>query len=1054
MVLQRSEVEIPLSVTMATKPSIDVQGPSSMRLVQNLHWRELGLFEKCPGTDVSLTLSAPTGSEYSESTSDVPYGLITRGDAVSVVTKHHGLATNTSTSGSLKYAYGAYTNSAASLQYCPVNYDVSRRFVERAQFSKASGGIVRTTCANYNGVQVIAWIVQSSTCYLYYKAIDAMTGAVVTATQRTAMATTSGWQLSSCEYTESGKEGVLIAYTDQSATPVTVKTIRWDSATKAFATDSNLTTNSAGRRFGLRKQSAQNKIYFVFKDNTSGFVTAQSRTISTVSSTHTANHAGDYFDVVEGTSSTLVLSATTSTAYAEVFGTPANVITLMTASSETFKSITGARELQSATTNDAVVYVTTAMTSPTTCWRTRVLEVNFDAATPSSGSTSQIGNGYVVGLAQYASGHAHVPVAIDPTTTESAYEYTTSVLLFRYRGNYTNGATRNDPVARICHDRFYLGVDELDAGVLGGSYVDSNDNLWFGLTADRSPISELSLSRYYPQTVFVSRVATGSPIPMPYAQSDNGVVMSAGGVCWEWDGDIPAIASPVNPPRLDISVSSGTGTTTTSGISYIAIYRWIDAAGRLHRSAPSNSVSTGVIANKEVIVYVSWPTASAYDGSVAELIDIELYATADGGSVYYLAGTSSDGSGDKDVYDSSSAGNGCFFQFSGCHPGKDGRPQLYSTGTDGSEIVPEPTPAFTSIARIVDRMWAVDAEDRTRIWFSKPMVNGYAVEWSTFCTLYVGDECMAVADVGGIPTVFARGGIYQIFGDGPDANGNGVFAPARKLPHEVDCLDPASVCRTPIGVVFRGRRGFYSLGGDLAVQPFLLLDPELTNDPEIDPGLSSVVRYRVVYHEQTNEIQICAGASRYVYNVVEQKWSKTALSGVSTYDLAVCRGQLWRMDKQSATVAKLQSENLYTQLGSLYNSSTESWSVQTPWINIDGISGYGRLWELVLTLRGSASISNVSTLTVSLETRSSTTENGTDTFTWTGTQLSDLGGSNDSIALRMKPAHQQAKAIRVTITEACTSAYSGSVPLALRLVLGVDGKAIRKVKTNALKGAS
>src|SRR5688572_5628674 len=147
MPLDKLEIEIPLGVGMATKPSEELQQPDTMRLLQNLHWREFGGLEKVAATDAEAAMSEPSGGDYDDSAALAHYGLVQRGDALSVITQNYGLASVYNGAGAYKFAQGLNGNDAPNIKYAPVNYEVSRRFVERAQTSKAQGGVVRAASA-------------------------------------------------------------------------------------------------------------------------------------------------------------------------------------------------------------------------------------------------------------------------------------------------------------------------------------------------------------------------------------------------------------------------------------------------------------------------------------------------------------------------------------------------------------------------------------------------------------------------------------------------------------------------------------------------------------------------------------------------------------------------------------------------------------------------------------------------------------------------------------------------------------------------------------------
>jgi hypothetical protein len=515
------------------------------------------------------------------------------------------------------------------------------------------------------------------------------------------------------------------------------------------------------------------------------------------------------------------------------------------------------------------------------------------------------------------------------------------------------------------------------------------------------------------------------------------VVMGAGGILFEYDGDTPAEHQPMTRPSVVADVGSGTGQTGT--FSLMAIYQWVDRAGRLHRSAPSAAVSTGAIVNKQIDVYVSIPPFAAYDASTVTQLDCELYITDGTDPNYYLARNSSS---EKHVHEVQSLNN-YFFKFTDVLPGVAGAKEIYSTGDADDELTSEPAPAMRSIASIGDRIWGIDAEDTSRIWFTKPMVAGYAPEWNTACTLVIGDDCVAITDVNGTPTVFAKSGIWQIYGEGPNSLGAGSFAPARKLPHQVECVDSTAVCKTPQGVMFRGRRGLYLLGTGLDLQPIgLPIDPETR--------IPVTTLSRLVYDETHNEVRlISSSVDVFVYNLLEGKWSVWLRDEGIQYptDACVVDGSVWYVHLASGPAYRLRREMPVSEGG--YRSTVEGWSIQTPKIKFAGVMGDVRVWDVYLQIKLGSALTFINDLTVSYAT-----PGGTDTFTWTGTQLSALGSEGDIVDLRCPIRYQTTKSFQVTVTETVNAATTSCVPIALRIEYGVTPGAYKRGATGTVKGST
>lgn len=1027
MPLAEQEAELPLNGGMSTKEQVDLQDSPGMRLVENLRWNDIGELQKRPAVATSIDVSLPALSAYVVLGADA---LIPRRGSISVLTSGYGLASYISQSSeSLAYQSAGYP-----LRHSPVPCSVSRQIVERSQWDGARSGLICAASAVYaTTTLVIAWVdysYDSSVYNLRMKAIDLVTGAVISALDFGGI---NGVHIQACEYLEVGSEGVLITASNGAAAPYTVKAYRYTASTRAFTYVGDLTASAARSVHAVTGNGAN--FLFAFEDNASGFMTVQRRTVGSVLATHNATHGMDAGAAIAVNGSEyLIASATSTTAYAERFGSAP--FTVATAGTAAYISVAIAQESRPGYVLPAWVVVGTKKTSTPSSTYTTIRPVEFNGTPAGIAGVLTIPHALPVAGGFQFDGRAYCGFAINRRATT---EKSTSSLIVARLGYDTAGAAfRADQVARLCHDRFAWVGESLVTLVPTQSNSLVGSKLYVAALADFSADDSLG-SQPYPQSLFLSTVDLGAR-PQPYVETD-GVTMVASGIVWEWDGDIASEHQPIDRPLLKLVTSVAGTTSTSTGISYVAIYTWYDAQGRLHRSAPSDSASTGVITLKRIDVYVSQCPFAAYDGATAPRLGVELYATTDGGSTYYLAYRTSA----KDYPDTIA---NPWYEFTDTLAGDASEPQLYSTGADGSELVSEPPPAMRSLAVVGDRVWGVDAEDRSRIWFSKPIVAGYAAEWNTACTLTIGDQGVAIVDVNGTPAVLGERGVWRIDGEGPNANGFGAPHAARRLPHEVECLDPLSVCKTPLGVVFRGRRGVYLLDAGFGLQPI-----GLPIDPSVRVG--DYTGYtRVIYDERHNEIRVLDSANGlFVYNVIEQKWSKWTQddSGTGQYltDQCVVKGRVWYLYADLEGTLQLRREKGVDE--ATWNSSAEGWRLTTPWIKLAGLGGDVRLWRVCPALRLQASPASAGvTLTMRLYVDGSDT--AVQTVTWSGSELAAQATSAVAY-LRTVVAQQKCRTFKVDLQETSSGAYVGSIPLGVRLEYGVTpGSSKRVVATSALKG--
>lgn len=1046
MVLRRTEIEIPLNGGMDTQSSAEFQPSSTLRLVQDLQINRDGEWEKRPTWDATTTESvdAPSGFPYADKVSgDVAKAgtVFTLGSQVGVLSDQLGILRKvecyTDSGGTvvaesrLDTIKPAYTvgNTVNYIGYPLQGCEVKRRFVASTPESKAATGLTRIAAASYGDVDVSAWITADSAGVgtLRLTATNRLTGAVVTREVTQTLSTASYVNpVHAIEYREAGYEGVLIAYMtgNPAVAGRTVKCLLWDARTSTFIQQTDLTAVAVNGCIALA-QNGTTGFYFGFANNTSGVMNVETRTLAGgVSATHVALSQCDRgISIVKGAVNTLIVSAeaATQTMFAEVLGAPANVITVKAlAGSQNWQGVYAALEARSAINEPAIICgnaLDGAAAAVPASYLTMYFGIDFTTTTPALYMSEQwvysslcIGATYSRNRAYFAHINFEAVYSNQIKTIEIARVQYMEVNNFQMT-----------PIARVGHQRattLYLSISPLPSCLS----TRSDGVITCAFTADLGKDKAPFASYVLPQTGFVATVDTRrAPVPWCEAQ---GTTLLGGGMLHAYDGLYAFEHQPLNRPEV-YPVENGVGTLNGT-YGFAAIYTFTDKAGNIHRSRPA--FKSIAVVNKVVDVYVARPTFTGIATFTGEYeIGCELYATEAGGTDYYLVNNT----GVVDVYDTTvwSA-----FVFQNVAAGSSADPAIYTNAVGGYETPSDPAPACHSLAVIGDRVWLLDSEDRSRVWFSKPLVAGYAPEWSVANTLFVGDECVGITDVQGIPTVFGRNGIWQIYGEGPDNLAVGAFAPARRLPHEVECLHALSLCKTTLGVLFRARRGVCLLGNDLSLQP---VGHQI--DQEIKVSGNPAGYSKIVYHENTDNAHVLDFAPsdlplHYVLHMGEGKWSsfQQQYGDQAWVDAVSSRGQLWFLSAGTVGSAHLRRLLDHSEAG--YASDTSGWSLKTPWYRFGSLNGLQRIWEMQIALRLAINPANCGGITVTYEMRDSSL--ASESVTWSGAELAALGGTDDVVTLRVHPAVQIARAFRVTITEAGGTAYAGCVPLALRVIGG------------------
>jgi len=302
-----------------------------------------------------------------------------------------------------------------------------------------------------------------------------------------------------------------------------------------------------------------------------------------------------------------------------------------------------------------------------------------------------------------------------------------------------------------------------------------------------------------------------------YTSEIAGALHLTGGQLWEYDGVKPVEHGfHVWPEAQTISTSASGGSITAGTYYYQFTYEWTDAAGNLHRSAPSipiSQVTTGTTSTNTIYV----PTLRLTSKLPPNPVRIVGYRWSLSQQIYYqftsitspiLNDTTVDYVTITDTFaDSAIVGNAI----------------LYTTGGVVEDIA---APASTASTLFNNRLWLVDAEDQNLLWYSKQVIEATPVEMSDLLTIYVAPTSGAQGSTGVITAlypmddkliVFKKDAIYYINGIGPDNTGaNSQYSDPIFITSSVGCTNPNSIVLMPHGLMFQSDKGIWLLGRDLS----------------------------------------------------------------------------------------------------------------------------------------------------------------------------------------------------------------------------------------------
>lgn len=389
--------------------------------------------------------------------------------------------------------------------------------------------------------------------------------------------------------------------------------------------------------------------------------------------------------------------------------------------------------------------------------------------------------------------HANGPTN-DPTTEDVVLDPSIEVYMGRPYGITTGQNVRwtFDSVARTAVDELPV---ERDPGVLNvadirsGSLLLGRATSQYGLASSGDAVKVVSWRLNPPEVTSVITSLNGGSI-----------------LCGQpmfWDGFECVEPGFLHAPVLSASKVGGfypmTGTHQVQ-----ALYSWRNAKGELHRSSPSLQMNFEAGSGCQPSFYVGQAN-TVRSGTLQSQYEIELYVSEQNGTIAYrqpLENMSSSWDSTRHA-----------FLFKEIRSGDPTYPSIYSDGSEFGEIGAEVPPALWDGCEVGNRLWGIDAENRSRLIYTKPKVQGIAHEWNVFVNNILLDsaagKAIAVREMQGYPIVFCENGIYVIAGEGPNSLGFGDFGRPQRI--VADGVHPESrmlATVTPQGVFFRGTKSY------------------------------------------------------------------------------------------------------------------------------------------------------------------------------------------------------------------------------------------------------
>lgn len=420
-----------------------------------------------------------------------------------------------------------------------------------------------------------------------------------------------------------------------------------------------------------------------------------------------------------------------------------------------------------------------------------------------------------------------------------------------------------------------------------------------------------------------------------------------GGFLWSFDGQQNTENGFFVYPEYITATWSSTGgnmeaqpdgSTNTNAYYYQVTYEWQDNQGNIFRSAPSIPVSVTTVGTGNTgSVTLSIPTLRL---SYKTDVKIVIYRwSIDQQNYYQVTSITSpllnNSSSDSVVYVDTLPDSG--------PTGILGNSLIYTTGGVLENIS---APAISSVTVFDNRLFAINAENRNELWFSKQVIQATPVEMSDLLSIYVSPTQGAQGDTGPITAlypmddkliVFKKNAIYYINGIGPDNTGaNSQYSQPIFITGTIGCINQNSIVMMPNGLMFQSDKGIWLLGRDLSTLYIGAQVESFTQSAEVTSALAI---------PGTNQVRFSLFDSNgpgivLMYDYFFQQWG--TFTGIKFTSSTLFDGLQTNHNYLTGTISK-ETPNAYQDL-----SSPVLMSFKTNWFAIAGVLGFERAYFLFI----------------------------------------------------------------------------------------------------------
>jgi hypothetical protein len=265
---------------------------------------------------------------------------------------------------------------------------------------------------------------------------------------------------------------------------------------------------------------------------------------------------------------------------------------------------------------------------------------------------------------------------------------------------------------------------------------------------------------------------------------------------------------------------------------------------------------------------------------------------------------------------------------------------LLSLYTNGGAVENDGPPSASLVLNHQDRIFLAGLPDDPNIVeFSTPWTPNTGINFSDQQRLYIppnlgtqtGGPVVGLASQDGNLLAFEQDQIWFVAGAGPDATGNGSFAPPQIITSPVGCRDPGSIVSYQGGTIFKSSQGFWLV--DRQQQVSYIGAPVSAYNADVVTAATLIPEFQQIRF-------LSETGTSLVYDYLYNQWgpftdhqgtAATTFQGLYTY--ANSGGSVFQ-----------EAQGVYSDAGGGY---ALSW--QTAWIKFTGnVQGYNNIQRFIL----------------------------------------------------------------------------------------------------------